>query len=378
MAKNDGNIYAPETFVLKTGTKKSIKKSSIVNNTNKQNSLNNIRNNNSGTSSILDDAFKIDPTLTEPTFDEFKDCLPELNSNHIYKRSQIQKFDKFSRFGFFDPYNSSSVTREYIFFTKMDLHLFEKNTQNLNPEISNIPFFRNCYTTHRNTMNQLQWSTRYVTNYSPFCNLLTNSVASALDLQDISIDKLETAANIKGTKLEYPLPTVTSNNTQEFSLEFKDNKFLDVYMFFRIWYEYELLKLNGTVTPPDDSYIYNKILHDQMSAYKIIVGEDMETIIHWSKLWGVYPLTIPRSAFSDVSDDGIKLSVSFTAQWVEDMDPNILSDFNAVVSNQLKKYSKDIPIYNDDIGMVNGKWCNVPYIAYDELHNRKVYKLKWR
>lgn len=304
--------------------------------------------------------------------------LQTLNDNHIYRRNQIDRFSKFTRFGFLDPYNTNSITKEYLFFTKMDLHLFTPRTQDLNPELSNNPFFIHCYNNYTDTMNQLQWSVRHMTDYSPFCNLLTNTVSGKLDLDDISIEKLETGGNIMGVKMEYPLPTVTSNNLYSFNLEFEDTKFLDVYMFFRIWYEYELLKARGLVTPPDQSYTINKVLHDQMAVYKFIVGEDGETIIHWTKLWGVYPTTIPRSTFSEMQDGPTKLSVSFNSQWVEDMDPNILSDFQALVKPQLSRYKNDIRIYNYNTGTANGEWCHVPYLANSTLHGRNTYKLKWR
>lgn len=304
--------------------------------------------------------------------------LQTLNDNHIYRRNQIDRFTKFTRFGFFDPYNTNSITREYLFFTKMDLHLFDNDGKELNSELSGNQFFINCYNNYRDSMSQLQWSMRHMTDYSPFCNLLTNTVTSKLDLDDISIEKLETAANIMGVKMEYPLATPNSNNLYSFNLEFEDTKFLDVYMLFRIWYEYELLKVKGLVTPPNQSYTINRILHDQMAVYKFIVGEDGETIIYWAKLWGVYPTSIPRSTFSEMQDGPTKLSVGFSAQWVEDMDPNILSDFQALVTPQLKRYTTDISIYNYNTGMANGAWCHVPYLVESTLHGRNTYKLKWR
>lgn len=225
-------------------------------------------------------------------------------------------------------------------------------------------------------MNQLQWSVRYASDYSPFCNLLTNTVKSSLDLSDMEVDKLETATNSYGIRLEYPLASPVTDNIHSFSLEFNDNKYLDTYMLFRIWYEYEKLKAKGSVTPPDKSYTLNKVLHDQMAVYKIIVGEDMETIIHWTKLWGVFPTSIPRSAFGEDKDGVLSFSVSFSSQFVEDMEPTILSDFNQLVSNKRGKHNKDIPIYKDN--MVNGEWCNVPYIISSTSNGRNVYKLKWR
>mgnify|MGYP006954111727 CR=1 FL=1 len=313
---------------------------------------------------------------SKPSFNE-SEVLSTLNGNGYYQRSQIDRFNKFSRFGYFDPYNANTVTREYLFFTKPDLHLFTPNTQTLNPELTGNTFFTEAYRNHRDTMNQLQYSVRYATDYSPFCNLLSNTVTSKLDLPDISLEELETAQNIAGTHLKYPLATTTSSNDVDFSLEFEDTKFLDVYMFFRIWYEYELVKSDGGVSPPTKNYIYNKILHDQMSCYKIIVGEDMETILHYSKFWGVYPTSIPRSAFSDLSDGALKLPVNFKAQWVEDMDPSILADFNTITSTQVARYSY-VPIYNSNTNTVNGKWCATPYIVSSTRNNRCVYKLRWK
>ena len=269
-----------------------------------------------------------------------------------------------------------SVSREYVFFTKPDLHLFEPNTQTLNPELANHPFFINCYSSYKKVMNQLQWSTQNVTDNSPFCNLLTNCIKSALDLSDISVDKLETVSNIYTLKMEYPLISQQVENLQDFSLEFKDNKYIDAYMFFRIWYEYEKLKGRGYITPPNESYTLNKVLHDQMSVYKFIVGEDMETIIHWTKFWGVYPNSIPRSAFGEDIDGPLHFSVSFTSQFMEDMEPTILADFNSLVSTKIRKYKSDIPIYKNN--MINGEWCNVPYITRSTSNGRNVYKLKWR
>lgn len=317
---------------------------------------------------------------TKPTFSLYdEDIEAILNANHIYNPNQIDRFTKFSRFGFLDPYNTNTVTKEYVFFTKMDLQLFEKGTTQLQANLRNKPFFENCHRSYIETMCQLQESCDTGHSlYSPFCNLLTNSIVSNLDLPDISIDTLDTAANIDGIKLTYPFVNPSVHNLQEFSLDFEDTKHLDVYMFFRIWYEYMQLKAVGLTYVPHN-YIVNKILYDEMSCYKIIVGEDGETIIHWAKYWGVYPLTVPRSAFSDV-EGSIKFSVSFKSQWVEDMDPAILSDFNKLVQNKKSRYTKDIPIYDEKRAHINGQWCHVPYIAEvkSETTGKTTYKLKWR
>ena len=314
------------------------------------------------------------PTLSskKPTLSD-SEILSSLNANGIYTRNQIDRFNKFSRFGFFDPYTVNTITREYLFFTKMDLHLFNGNS--LNPEIANNAFFANAYKTNRETMIQLQKNA--IKNSNPFCNLLTNTVTSRLDIGDISVETVESAANINGTKLEYPMATL-QGNTSDYMLEFEDNKFLDVYMFFRIWYEYELEKQGGNITPPDRLYTLNKVIHDQMACFKIVVGEDFETIIHYTKIWGMFPTSVPRATFSDLPDGPIKISVNFKGQFIEDMDPLILTDFNKVVEQTKNKYTNDISIYNTTDDLANGVWCHIPYIKSYMINDRQVYKLKWR
>lgn len=320
----------------------------------------------------------------EPTFTE-DEMLESLNSNRYYLKNQIDKFNKISRLGFINPYGPITVTREYVFFTKMDLHLFTPGTTTINPQLQNNQFFVEACKKNFDTAIQLQESVKEFNGNNPFCNLLTNSVASSLELQDIAMESVVSAANIYGTILEYPLATTSSSNNVDFSLEFNDNKNLDVYMFFRIWQEYELLKKDGGVTPPPKGedefyYITNKILHDQMSCFKIIVDEDMETILYWAKCWGVYPTSIPRSIFNDLQSGTLKVPVSFKCQWVEDMDPLILSDFNKLVADKVNTYEKDIPIYNTETNMINGQWCNVPHIVRhtSDITGKTVFKLKWR
>lgn len=309
-------------------------------------------------------------------YDDLKDAL---NSVHIYKRNEIEKYTKFSRFGYFDPYSVNTTTREYVFFTKPDLHLFDGKGV-LSSELKNYTFFQTAFNNYREVMEELQ--TTFINDGRPFVNILTNTINSKINLDDISMDNLESAANIAGTKLIYPLATTGSSNNVDFSAEFIDTKYLDVYMFFRIWYEYELLKVSGAITPPDKNYIINRIAHNLSSCYKIIVGEDGETIIHWTKFWGIYPTSIPRGTLSEIPDGKVTMPVSFKAQWVEDMDGAILTDFNKLTAYISTDETKDIPIYNtaENMNMVDGRWCSRPYIiaSRSSIDNRKVYKLKWR
>ncbi|MGL5327856.1 MAG: hypothetical protein ACRDD7_01220 [Peptostreptococcaceae bacterium] len=311
------------------------------------------------------------PNLSE---NEFRKLL---QGNLYYTRNEIDWYDKFARFGYLDPYNTLTNTREYIFFTKPDLHIFNNgDATNLNPEIANMPFFKDLHERYLDVLKQLQKSQD---TSRPFMNLLTNSVKSGLDLPSIQASEIEGPANVYGDDIPYRAGSGTSDNNHEFSLEFEDTKYLEVYMLFKAWDEYARKKNKGGITPPDRNYILNKILHDQCSFYKIIVDNDNESIIFFAKGWGVYPKGVPREVFGDLSKDGgLKFSVSFNATFVEDMNPVIINEFNALTQ---AKDRKNIPIYDSQGKHINGKWATLPYIEYDinvGINPMPRYKLKWR
>lgn len=312
------------------------------------------------------------PTIKQTDFTDL------LKASSYYTRSQIELYTKFSRFGYYNPYTPLVRTREYIFFTKPDLHLFNQgNTTELNSEIASEPFFIDALDRYKEVMKQLQISNKE--NKIPFIPLLSNTVRSRLELPGISSMEVEGPSNIYGDDIPYRWSSEQSDNNHEFSLEFEDSKYLEVYMFFKIYDEYQRKKSRGAITPPDRNYIYNKILHDQFSAYKIIVGEDGETIIFYAKLWGVYPKKVPREAFSDLADEEkLKFSVDFNATFVEDMNPVILSEFNILTNKDAG--GTVLPIYNTSKKMIDGSWASLPYIIKDSknLDNKIVYKLKWR
>ena len=295
---------------------------------------------------------------------DFKDIIA---ANGLVDKRDILWYDKFARIPNIDPYNVVTNTREYIFFTKPDLHIYDGSS--LNPELSQVPLFVDANLPYRyqDVLRQLQISAHNPSGIpgSPFIPLLTNSVKSSIDLPGIDAEDIATAANINGTKMTYRLTSYTSDNDHSFSLEFEDTKYLEVYMLFKLFDEYERLKHQGRVSP-ERKYIINKILHDQISIYKFIVGEDGETIIFFAKLYGCYPKGVPRGAFSTLdSNGGLTFSVDWRCQFVEDMDPLILSDFNKLVAPYISG-KRELPLFNTKTKMPEHRWPSIPYIHNPE------------
>ena len=297
----------------------------------------------------------------------------------IYPASEINLYTKFNRFGYLPIKDRIGTVREYSFYTKPDLHIFEDKVDGLlNPQLKPYPLFVDAVKRYPNVLRQLQKSIRG--NKNPFMNLLYNTRKNTIDLPGIAAKELETSSNVYGSRMFYRKHSFDSDEGHEFNAEFEDYKNLDVYMLFKLYDEYERLKSLGIVTPPSiQENIINKILHDQFGIYKFIVDEDGETILFWAYLVGCFPKSVPREAFSEVQNELI-YSVPIKSTVVMDSDPLILSDFNNLVSQRFSDSSKAIGIYSQKYSGVDPTWCSIPYIYRDFTIGRQqfAYKLKWK
>jgi len=331
-----------------------------------------------------------------------------LNSNCVYNRSEIEWYNKFNRFGCLDPYNRLNITKEYLFFVKPDLHIWEPRTTTLNPDLAKYPFFVDLHNRYPYVIQSLQRSAGGDADmkHNPFMSVLSNSIKNTLDLDDLNAEDMESATNMYGSKIMYRKHTWSGDENFDFTLEVEDTKYLEIYNLVRAYDEYERISQFGGVDPPNidsapvsksgfnyNSYIQNRELHDTFGVYKFIVDEEYETIIYCAYICGVYFKNVPRSAFSDITQgDPLKYTLQFHAFSVEDDNPMILEDFNSLV---LESYGGDLPgksfpIFSTDLGRIDGSWATCPYIskvyksstpaeAWNGINGMNYqYKLKWR
>lgn len=333
------------------------------------------------------------------------DLNSTLAASSIFPKDEYDWYSRFNRYGWVNPYNETS-NREYLFFTKPDLNIFVPGSAKyselkLNSQLSNIPMFVDAANRFRGSLTQLQSSVCDVTNNrsNPFMCLLTNAVTSRLDLPGISSESIDSSSNMYGSVITYRSHSLKSDNGFDFNLSFTDTKYTEIYMLIKLYDEFLRLQKLGVVSPRRE-YIVNRILSDQFSVYKFIVGNDGESIIYFAKATGVYFSDVPRGDFSDPSQDGFKFSPSFHAQFIEDCNPSILTDFNAL-TNKIKKTadgtsvdfnirSDTMSTFDNNLSIVNNKWAGLPYIARvgvgdvraakaaRENHGNYIYLLKWQ
>jgi hypothetical protein len=286
-----------------------------------------------------------------------------LAANLFFEHTSAKWYDKFNRFGWIDPFDTDQVVKEFLFFTKPDLNLYSSSSHTgaqLIPELQTIPFFKDADARHRNALMQLQSSVHDgYDRYNPFMCLLSNAVQSKLDLPNISADSQESTSNIMGTSIQYRGHSLKSDNGYDFTLSVMDTAYLEIYTMVKAYDEYMRLLKMGTVEP-QENYILNRIIPEQFSVYKFLVGSDGETILFYAKLTGCYFTDVPRSDFGDPPDNGFKYSLSFHAQFVEDNNPLIITEFNKITPANIGDTYADT--YNATIGAVDNSWVSFPVI----------------
>ena len=299
---------------------------------------------------------------------EGEEFYKQMRCNSIFEPSDMDYRRSFYPFKRIDPYNRVQGTKEYVFFTKPHLPILSRGG-NLTNQFSDIPFFQSLMergNIYSEILEDLSGGIGSKDN-SPFIKILTNRITSNIDIPSLNVDVLETAQNMWGTKIIYPKTSMSSDEGMEFTCEFEETKYLEIYTLFKAWDLYRQMKWWGIVSPPQYC-IDHKILNDHIAVYKFIVGEDGETLLYWCKWTGVFPSTIGRDTFSEIPVEGpLKLTITFKVSgWFEDMEPNILSDFRQLLaqvitdSNQHNRWT----IWDNTYGGVNQDNMYLPWIEF--------------
>ena len=306
------------------------------------------------------------------------------HSAGIYKRNEIDYFTKRYRFGILNPYESLTNCKEYLFFTKPDLNIYPRDNTNgtpstsLHPYLATKPYWIELADKNPEVIKLLQQS---LDPADCFNHLLENMVQSNLDIPDVSAEMIETPNNMYGVGFSYRGSSEASDDSFDFSLEFKDTKYLPVYHFFKAYEDYETLKHHGQIEPWRQ-YIMDKILYDQYSIYKFIVDEDSETIIYYAKFFGVKSKSLPRSAFSNTDfSNGLSYSIDFNAAFFDDMKPYILTNFNNISKSYYESRKYQVDVHNHILDRPDNRAAKAAYVVTEKsilAPGGKVYKLKWR
>jgi hypothetical protein len=176
----------------------------------------------------------------------------------------------------------------------------------------------------------------YTDRKSNFIKLITNE-AKNFDPIDVNLDTLSDAFTTKqGYTMPLPTNSTTSRGSATLALQFDETLNLDITKLFTLWVKYIENVVDGTFRANPDSIALGEL--DYMcSIYYFVLGPDGKTLKYWSRYTGCYPTAIPYGTFNYAKGDRVISNVSVPITYIlkEDMNPQILEDFNRVALDQV-------------------------------------------
>ena len=268
-------------------------------------------------------------------YEEVLKILPKLETSvngRIFGKNAQMDIDEEKMFNKYNKYNANTDFAykgiNYIFITKPRLNLVAEAGDSYRLNIDNNAFFKYLEGTNPEVLEML--CDKSTVDSSMFIKLLSNRY-KGFETQDQVMRTKEMHETWKGYKLNQPISVINSVNGGSFSITYDEVNNSIITKIHKAWLDYIEKVRFGEVVPSADS-VQNRELEYLSSLYYFSLTPDGETIQYWAKYVGLAPISAPYSSFGgDKGEiDSIKPSVQYAYSYKEDMEPDILLDFNKV------------------------------------------------
>ena len=286
--------------------------------------------------------------------------IPVHGNNDIAKSV---KYYSYNRFKVPDTNLAFNRSFTHIFFTKPDLNILEFNKNSgrtAHKQCKNHTEAAMVWRRYPEIFYSLVDTKRLSDSgfYHNFNMLLSNQITS-FNPND------ETLATIKDGKtwLEHEMVYGDSFNGRtsgQFNCTFTETKNFDVQNMLRLWITY-INNVSRGVWSPLDKHVHDRALDYASSMYMFIVGEDGESLLYWTKYYGVFPITNGANALGWQHGEENKgapvYNIDFVYSFKKDMSPISLYEFNCAVN--LDKYKdsdgkiKYVPAWDNKFACYN-------------------------
>jgi len=284
-------------------------------------------------------------------------------------RSHQDLFQNFNRFNSIFPHMELDGLVQYVFITRPDLNIctWGSSSGQLTPMCETDPLFQQMHKDHRVILRSLSSSMDSGHDFIPMLVGRTES----LQIPDITLRTASMVQPATGYETTYGGNAIESLSSCNFDITFRDDNFLRVTKLFETWVWY-IHGLYLHMWEPKDTYIKNNIYDYMCSVYKFDCMPDGQTIVHWQKYTGAFPVNVPLSTLSYNLGGSVdnKVNISFRAQYFEAYNPFILRDFNM---NSTGPYVAT-PMYDSRVLGTGDPMVGAPFVVRDG----GVFKLKWR
>lgn len=321
-----------------------------------------------------------------------------LHSIGIWEKSPKNYLDwssiYYNRFKLGTPDSVLQKTFAHVFFVRPHCNVkLSANGQSLdeashdNQQFVNNPNYMYAASNSPNLVKEISYD---VGNQNSDFSFILSNAAKSFSLNDEYINSDNYGTGYTGYKVAYGKHGVESRTAGDFTVTFQDDKNLSIYRMIKLWADY----IEGCYTGnyhPKQSTILNHELDYTGAVYYILTAEDGETILFWSKYYGVFPTTIPSNQYSWSAGtliSQINLDVKFNYSWKEDYNIAEIAEFNynSHLENIIGsgKTVNWVPTYNENLGTAGRTWVGAPFIEtiYENGdsygHGNMVFKLRFR
>lgn len=264
----------------------------------------------------------------------------------------------------------------HVFFVRPDCNILTNSGDSLVSSLKDNQVFSYAMKNSSNLVRELVLDNG---RHHDFMMSLSNK-ANGFTLNDEYIKTDTYGKTYTGYSVAYGKHNIESKSSGSFTITYEDDKYMHIYQLHKLWVEYISGVYRGSIVPRDEN-ILNKVLDYAGACYYILTAEDNETILFWSKYYGVFPSEIPSSQFSWAKGNVIQntdIEITYQYSFKEDYNPVAITEFNRnsqVFNNTTLKY---VPTYDSNLGHVGNTWVGKPYIETVKGETGAPYMFKLR
>ena len=323
---------------------------------------------------------KITPDLSlSEVVEKLNKSLAIENSNDTVEKMFVKNSTKYNRFKIATPNTALQKGFGHVFFVRPDCNIFSGNGKDKLKDSLQINEMFNY--TWKNSPNVLKELVSVNGTDNDFMMALSNA-ATNFSLSDEYINADTYGRTFRGHKVAYGKNNIESKSSGEFSITYTDDRNLNIYQIHRLWVEYINGVYLGEIEPSINS-IYNKILDYTSACYYILTAEDGETILFWSKYYGVFPTNVPSTQFSWGAGNVVnnpQLDIQYKFSFKEDFNPYTFLEFNynSKINSNDKKKTTYVPIYDKKLNHVGTTWVGAPFVQLEKDTETGIYHYKLR
>lgn len=272
------------------------------------------------------------------TYDDVLPHLKEAGVKSEYNLDIMKDFNKY-KLGMGDDYLDQG--HAYIFITTPNLNLGGANNSQYNFESSE--FLNQMKKKDKAILNAL---TTDQENFNPFIPLLSNRFTN-FETKDTVARTKYIGETFSGFKQTYPESNIESVVSDQFQIKFIETANMDITKLHKVWCDYIEGVRRGMLLPSDNT-INSGVVDYFSSIYYFMVKPDGKTITYFAKYTGVAPINVPYSAYSYSEGERglVDVSIQYIYSYKEDMEPEIISDFNTINKKSKKAEIRQVPRKN--------------------------------